>query len=556
MRHLGRVDMGRVAELPTEVMLNESLSKPVVSVPLARVVYTPLGVKVRYVLSVSYHGRNWTIQRGYSEIRSFYKQVHRKVGGGAKDSLPGMPPRLFRHWKTNESWKRIETRRLALNTFFQKLSLTEMYYHDPHLLNSLLETGRNMQLDLSERGEPPMFLETTWFVSARDVCLATRETTRKTTDVDLILPEGVALCIPSGSVRRVANGIIITFRAVRGTSRVQQRAKLHELTATYGWVASVGDRLPPTENMTLFLRHVARFRRKGILPITRKDSWAPGEKEGLGSTKSLSLPQGDPTSSVGSNSTGSAGSSGSGFTVSSCLSAATNASTSSSGSTVYSFSVTPPAVNIPPSPSVRGLSANTKSGIPPTPPRDLPTVDLFESLDPMLVQILVTPPPSPPSAPAKLRGEVPEEGDPPHHEEGLVGAGGEGGAGVHQVAVAPAGGPDFERRFEQHRVSGLVWIRLHGSSCLSTATNASTSSSGSTVYSFSVTPPAVNIPPSPSVRGLSANTKSGIPPTPPRDLPTVDLFESLDPMLVQILVTPPPSPPSAPAKFAVSTAQQ
>eukprot|EP01059_Diplonema_ambulator_P002157 TRINITY_DN11797_c0_g1_i1.p1 TRINITY_DN11797_c0_g1~~TRINITY_DN11797_c0_g1_i1.p1 ORF type:complete len:327 (+),score=73.66 TRINITY_DN11797_c0_g1_i1:44-982(+) len=266
-----------------DVALSASMSQPMVSVPLAKVVFNASEVQVRYVMVVKFQGREWKIERGYSEIAEFRKRVVKGVCPWAKGSrvlrlaaewatkgtdeeLPSFPPAAFKHWHTNKSWSLIEERRRLLQKFFAKLNKTEIYYMKNDLFDSFLDVDDHMRLPLTERAPPPMSLDTTWWCSNDDVGIYLRDATKKVSDIKQ-LPKTLVISTPSGSVKQDNKGIVITFNTPKGTPRMEQRAHLQEVSALYGWIASHGDTLPSSDSVMSFIRLLVRHRRTPTTPL-------------------------------------------------------------------------------------------------------------------------------------------------------------------------------------------------------------------------------------------------------------------------------------------------
>eukprot|EP01060_Flectonema_neradi_P000908 TRINITY_DN10538_c0_g2_i1.p1 TRINITY_DN10538_c0_g2~~TRINITY_DN10538_c0_g2_i1.p1 ORF type:complete len:311 (+),score=44.56 TRINITY_DN10538_c0_g2_i1:40-933(+) len=252
-----------------EGLMPTTMSMPVVTVPTAKVIYSAGEMKVVYVLEVAYQGRKWKIEKGYSEIKKFRQGLAWQDGLFSRASIPCLPPGGLTHKKTNKSWLRIEKRRAALGTFFMELEKSEAFYRTTEPFFTFFDIDENM-CDLTQRLPPPSILNTSWWYSTKDIQDAVFKITRITYPPGT-LPPNVVLCTPTGMVKRDEDGIVISFKAAKGTSRTDQRARLNDVASLYGWITSFGDVVPPATEISGFMRHL--FRKRGSLAV---DRWSAG----------------------------------------------------------------------------------------------------------------------------------------------------------------------------------------------------------------------------------------------------------------------------------------
>ena len=266
-----------------EGLMPVTMSMPVITIPTAKAVYSAGDLRVLYVLEVAYQGRKWKVEKGYSEIKKFRQGIAWK-DGLFSSSIPQLPPGGFNYNKTNKSWKRIERRRAALEQFFKSLEESEVFYSTTEPFVKFFDIDANM-CDLTERLPPPSILNTSWWYSTKDVQDAVFRVTRIAYPPGS-LPPNVVLCTPTGMVRVGSDGIIISFKAAKGTSRSDQRARLNDVASLYGWITSFGDVVPPPSEISGFMRHL--FRKRGVLAVGR---WSAGSdfssSSSLGSTPSI-----------------------------------------------------------------------------------------------------------------------------------------------------------------------------------------------------------------------------------------------------------------------------
>ena len=166
------------------------MSRPMVRVTLSRAYFLAAEVSVKYELEVTFQGRRWVIERGFSEIKEFRQKLPKG---------PSLPPCLLLHTRTNRSWKMISARRKSLDAFFVKLCSGEQYFTRSKHFDAFLEVERNLE-DLTERPPPPSWLSTSWWCAQDDSHAYLHETIVSLSSSDTPLPNGLLPSISSETI--------------------------------------------------------------------------------------------------------------------------------------------------------------------------------------------------------------------------------------------------------------------------------------------------------------------------------------------------------------------